>query len=123
VPSVPGARRELAKKGVREQAKPRRDQDPVGCVEIGVERLGEDLDALFRLLGAPVRDLGPRLVLPYYPGPRAPEQGRRSGDQTDSGTGYGMLSDPAPSKGPGPRPDKEQRMGPEDEDPRFGPGV
>jgi hypothetical protein len=122
--SVPGARRELAKKSVRQQAKPRRDQDPIGCVEIGVERLGEDLDNLFRILGAPVPDLGPGLVLPYYTGPRAPEQGQRSGDQTDGRTGDDMLSDPAPSKGPGPRLDEEQRVvDPDDEDPRFGPGV
>jgi hypothetical protein len=102
-------------------AKPPRDQDPIGCVEIGVERLAEDIRGLFRVLDATVPDDGPWVIPPHDAGPSTPEQGPRSGDQTDGGTGGDMLSDLDPSKGPGGSgPDERKRVTPEDEDPRFG---
>jgi hypothetical protein len=120
---VPGARSERAHPALRPIAKPPRDRDPIGCVETGIERLAEDIRGLFRTLDAPVPDDGPRVIPPRYTGPSASDQGPRSGDQTDSGTGDDTLSDLDPSKGPGGSgPYAKKRVNPEDEGPRFGPG-
>jgi hypothetical protein len=106
-------------------SKPPRDQDPIGCVEIGIERLAEDIRGLFRLLDEPVPDDGPWVLPPRYTGPSAPEQGPRDGDRTDGGTGDDTLSDLDPSKGPGGSGpyEKKKRVDPDDEDPRFGFGL
>ena len=121
---VPGARGQRSRLGLRPRAKPPRDQDPIGCVEIGVERLAEDMRALSRVLPGTRPGPGPwdtsTVRLPTTPprdtSPSAPEQGPRSGDQTDSETGDDMLGDLAPSEGPGgPGPHKKKPVKPPDD--------
>lgn len=127
-PTTPG-RRGRPGPALRPLTKPPRDQDPIGCVEVGVGRLGEDVASLRRVAGGPAPGRGPgsaptsTVQSPAtslgYTTPTSSEEAPLPGDQTDADTGDDLLGDLAPSKGPGPRPDDQERVSPEDERPTF----